>query len=137
MMKSILILLFCLAGLQLSAQTKDVQTLVSELEKFMDNHIPEGHSSVTGYTLTYSNGILKKRTLVDEEGESHSTSFNMKMAEITADKFKLDGVEAKMLGYKTYYEINIDGAWIIDGLTSKKAAKEVVGILEAIVEAAN
>lgn len=132
-MKSLLLLFFCAMSIQLSAQTTNPRDLVADLEKFMDSHIPEMHMSVNGYTLTYSNGILKKTTLIDE-GEPHSKTFDMKDAVITADKLKLDPEEAKMYGYKTYYEININGDWIIDGLPGKKDAQYVVKLLESIVE---
>jgi len=101
----------------------------------MNQHIPEGHSGVKGYSITLRKTVLTKKTVLFE-GKPHRKSFDLKNAVISTEYFKLEGEEADVMGFGEYWDVNINGDWITTELQHKKDVDRIVYLLEKIKELA-
>lgn len=117
-------------SLTVSAQSS-LKADIKALEAFMNKHIPAGHVSVTGYTINIEGCLLAKETLVDG-GDNHTVLYQLKDAEFTSERHTLNREEAKMYGFKTYWDVNIDDQWILSEMPVQKDVQELIGLLETI-----
>jgi hypothetical protein len=131
-MRALIILIF--VPLLLSSQWTEKPKLnkkLKELETFMSNHIPNGHSSVSGYELTLNGTVLNKKTVL-MGGDSHSKSFELYNSYITHRRVEMTKRDAEFFGYDEYWEVSIDGSWLHTELLKEKHALIMVEMLKDI-----
>lgn len=132
-LKSTICLLFSIISFPGNTQKAETIVYLKELESFMNQHIPEGHVSVTGYEITLKNGILDKYTLVDG-GESHHKMYSLKNATFQLDHNKFVGEEIEIYGFSNYWDVEIDHQWILSEIQKKEDAKYMISLLKKIQE---
>ena len=136
-MKTILTAFLLIFSLNVGhSQGTNMDKKVKKIETFLNNHIPFGHSAVSGYTVKLDDLTLTVETHVYDE-ESHSRTYNLKEASIDIDKYELEEEVVQFYGFSTYWEVSIDGQWISGELEHEKDAKQIASLLKELIEECN
>ena len=106
--------------------------MIQELESFLNQHIPKGHFDVARYKISMKRGVLKKTTYLKNR-KSHDIYFYLKNASIFSVHQTLElKEEIRMYGFSEYWDVHINGQFIVSELADENDAEYLVSLLGKI-----